>query len=275
MKNETIKKDFMSYLKSNNKLKELNEKINEEEQEFWRNQNKVTEYLKGHTYEQAKKHFEKEREENTKRNETKQDLYKERKKEILKNDLLYNNLLYSISKKYDLFLIETMEKYKNKAIGEKTQQKIEEEIKEEIKKEDIFKKAEIYIYFRGDYNNYEITIQAREKQEEKYLYMIEYKLQKKTSYNAYTEETKIFYYRYKASNFNYSFYSIDNLLYLENINKEISYILKEEEKNKKAIEKEIETLKENIKKYNNVISSYNLNGEQEKQYKIDKTLYLY
>ena len=270
-----MKENFKKYLKSNEKLRQLNEQIQNNEQDFWHNQYIVSEYLKEHTYEQAKEHFKKEREENEKKKAVKEDLYNERKKELLKNDLLLNNFLYLFINKYDNIIINIIYQYNNKNIGEKTKEKIEEQIKEEIKKEEIFKNSEIYVYFKGTFKDYEISIQIREKKQDLYIYQFEYILQKHTTYNCYEEAEKITYNRYKASDFNYTKYSINNLLYIDNINKAVNDITKEEEKQKKAIEEQIQAVKEKTSKYNSFISKYNLKGDLQKNYKIDKTIYLY
>ena len=262
-----MKNDFNKYLKSNEILRELNNKKKEYDNNFWRQQNEVTIYLQSHTMQEAQEHFKKDREAAKKTQEAQENMQAEIKKERLKNELLLNNVLYKFISNYDKAIFEIIGKYEAKKIGEKTTEKIEAEIKEEIAKNDLFKAADIYIYFRGDFNNYNLSIQIRKKQGDFWAYMFEYIINKATSYNCYEEATTTNYYRYKASNFNYNKYSINDLKYIENVNAEVKAILKQEQKQKAEIEKTRKALAEKEKSYNNFVSGYNL-GEIGESYRV-------
>lgn len=271
-----MKEEIKKYLKISYDLQEVIKEINKGEEELHKKQYEVHEYLSNHTMEETKQHFKNYYKEETEEEKQKTiDLYNKRKMLSLKLNLQFNNTSYIFLKLYENEFRKVMEKYENKNIGEKTKEKIQEEIKTLLYQNKDFSNCEIYPYFNGDFQNYNISIEIRKKQGEKYIYDFKYKFEKKTSYNCYEDATKVFYYTYSTSDFSYCYNSINDLFYIGDTTKEAKRIIKEEERNKKKIEEKKEELKKLVKNYNNFITSYNLNEEKNKSYKIDYTLYLY
>ena len=213
-----MKEDFKKYLKSNEEVKKIYNLIQKNEEEAWKIRDMISLYLQNHSMEDTKKHFEGEKEKKEALQNECIALYEKQKKASLENNLLYNNFIYKFLENKEKNIRDIITKYENKAIGEKTKEKIQNEIKEEVKTIEFFKNVEIYPYFNGDFKNYKISLEIREKDKnERFMYDVKLEFEKKTTYNSYEDITKEIYYTSLAEGFKYNDITGNNLLYFEDV----------------------------------------------------------
>ena len=84
----------------------------------------------------------------------------------IEDNLIYNNIIYLFKENYHNKIMNIMEKYQNKNIGEKTKEKIQEEITELLKNDNIY--ASVYFSF-GSYSSdiYNLNFTIYRTEEEK------------------------------------------------------------------------------------------------------------
>lgn len=271
---ENVKKLLKSYLKNGEELKEMEREKRQHEEEQSDQRYEIHYYLQNHTFEETREHFKDYYKKETEEEQNNYNLFiKNLECKRIENNIYYNNLIAYLLRITKPKIIETMEKYQNKNIGEKTKEKIQQEIKEHLQQY-FYNNENIYIYFHGDYNNFELSAEIRKQKEDKFYYSLKFTIEKTTYNNSYTDNKDVInYYLYVSRPFNYSKERIDENYHMENIKTIAKNIIKETEKAKKQLEKEKQKLVELRKNHNSFIDIYCL--EHEEQYKIKDSITLY
>ena len=185
----------------------------------------------------------------------------------IQKNLLYNNIIYLFYKNYHNKIMEIMEKYQNKSIGEKTREKLQNEIKEELKKDNLF----INVYFSfGSYScdiyQLNFTIYQTEEEQKNYSYnkigftfnLCDYYQDKdKESYKNY------FIYRNDKTslniiNNNKIWDNNEQYNYINDTRKQATIILKESKKSIEKVKKLIKQAAEEREKQNNLLNQYKI-----------------
>lgn len=185
----------------------------------------------------------------------------------IEKNLIYNNIIYLFYKNYHNIIIEIMEKYKDKNIGEKTKEKIQEEIKEEIKKDNIF--MNVYFSFgqySSDIYNLNFTIYKTEEEQKNYSYnKIEFSFLLCSYYGEEEKEKYKNYYIYRNEktyqniiNNNKIWENNEQYNYIDNTSKEAKMILKECKKSMEKVKKLIEEAKTERKKHDLLLNNYKI-----------------
>ena len=186
----------------------------------------------------------------------------------IEKNLLYNNIVYLFYKNYHNIIIETMEKYKNKNIGEKTKEKIQDELKEILKKDGVF--AGVWFSF-GQYScdiyKLNFTIYRTQEEQNNYSYnKIEINYELCNYYRETEKEQFQTYYCYRNEktgsiiiNNNKIWENNIQYNYIANTTQEAKRIIREAKKSIEKVNKLINEAKKEREKHNQLLNSYKIN----------------
>jgi len=200
--------------------------------------------------------------------------------ESIQKNIIYNNIIYLFYKNYHNIIMEILEKYKNKNIGEKTKEKIQNEIKEELKKDGIF--SSVYFTF-GSYSNdiYKVnfTIYETEKDALNYSYKrieFDFNLCKYYHEKDQLKYNNYFTYRNEKTGsiivHNNMLWEKDNYNFIEDPKKEAKNILKKCKKNIEKVNLLIEKAKETRKENSDLLNIYKIASFEFIDIKYNQTL---
>lgn len=245
-------------------------KLEEEKKEI--NNNYFTYYeklesLKDRTEEERKKEIEKLNKEREEKNKKLLLLDNKINQKTIEKNLIYNNIIYLFYKNYHNNIINIMEKYQNKNIGEKTKEKIQEELKELLKQDNIFTSV-YYSFGRYSHDIYELnfTIYENEKAQKNYSYnkitfnivMCKYydesDQQKYNNYYIYRNETTC----QNIINNNKIWNNNTQYEYIKDTNTQAKIILKECKKSIKKVNDLINKAKEEREEHNILLNKYKI-----------------
>ena len=199
----------------------------------------------------------------------------------IEKNIVYNNVIYLFYKNYHDKIMDILEKYKNKNIGEKTKEKIENEIEKEIEKNNIF--VNVTFSF-GKYSNdiYEIyfTIYRNKEEKEKYSYFnINFTFSLHNYYDEKDNEKYNNYFIYRNEkdyiniiNNNKIWENNTQYNYIEDTKKEARNILKQCKKNQKIVNDLIEKARKTREENNNFLNVYKISEKDFIKIEYNQTL---
>lgn len=201
--------------------------------------------------------------------------------ESIQKNILYNNIIYLFYKNYHNIIMDILEKYKNKNIGEKTKEKIQEEIKEKLEKDNIYVTVTFsFGSYSDDIYKLYFTIYRTKEEKEKYSYFnIEFTFSLCKYYQEEDQEKYNNYFIYRNEK-DYINIINNNMLWDNNIQynyindpkKQATIILKECKKNINKVNKLIEAARKTREENNNLLNIYKIHGKDFLKIEYNQTL---